>query len=49
MKAYRGNSGMAPLIVTLVAGQRTKVNFTLQPLYPRKRIPAAFGGETERL
>jgi len=39
MKAYRGNRGIAPLVLNLGARWRWVVNLTLPSLERRKKIP----------
>jgi hypothetical protein len=43
MKAYRGSTGIAPLILNLGTRWRWVVSFTPRPLYHRDRIPAPSG------
>jgi hypothetical protein len=38
MKTYRGSRGIAPLFLNLGCRCRWVVNFTLQPLFPRKEL-----------
>jgi hypothetical protein len=39
MNAYRGSTGIAPLILNLGTRWKWVVNFTPQPFYPKERTP----------